>query len=94
MPPSKQTLSNRKNDCTRLQGWLDRSGIFARVSYVESRGRYVVVRTNAAETELVAGRYEVVYAWIRGYLLGRYDESEPPADAPPEAPPEAPPAGS
>jgi hypothetical protein len=78
MPPSRATIANRKNDCARLQLQLDEARIWARVAYDDARGRYVVTRIpQAGDAELCAGRYEVVYAWIRGYLLGRFDAISP-----------------
>lgn len=66
--PSRQTIHNRTTDAARLRVQLVAAGVDARVQYDDARGRYVVTRSD--DVELVAGRYEVVYGYLRGYLDG------------------------
>ena len=83
--PSRQTIHNRRTDAARLQAMIDAALLHARVQYDERRGGYVVRRVIGA-IELVAGRYEVVYAWLRGYSWGKLDVEQPPATTEEEIP--------
>lgn len=63
MPPSRQTLVNRRNDLRRLQDIAGDAPLV--VSYRDGRG-YLVSRPDAG-LPLIVGRFEVIYAFLMGY---------------------------
>jgi hypothetical protein len=66
MTLSRQTAHNRRRAVEAIQARLQLLGLFGVVRYDPDRGLCVEV----GETRIV-GRYQVVHAWLDGYVAGQ-----------------------
>jgi transcriptional regulator with XRE-family HTH domain len=67
-PISKQAEYNRRKDLERLRELAQ--GVLVRVSYQPGAGYVVRTWADGPEDFLIAGRYEVVSAYISGFVQG------------------------